>query len=129
MLVTCAILSWIAIKDLRNHIITNVSLIVLSCSLLFTFKRSINLPLASATFLLLILFSFITDLGGGDIKLITVLVLFSKIEYSILQYIAISTALISIQIIIVWIKNGRIPTRVALAPSICIPMIYSMALH
>jgi hypothetical protein len=56
-------------------------------------------------------------------------VLFSKIEYSILQYIAISTALISIQIIIVWIKNGRIPTRVALAPSICIPMIYSMALH
>ena len=129
MLVTCAILSWIAIKDLRNHIITNVSLIVLSCSLLFTFKRSINLPLASATFLLLILFSFITDLGGGDVKLITVLVLFSKIEYSILQYIAISTALISIQIIIVWIKNGRIPTRVALAPSICIPMIYSMALH
>lgn len=129
MLVTCAILSWIAIKDLRNHIITNVSLIVLSCSFLVTFKRSINLPLASATFLLLILFSFITDLGGGDIKLITVLVLFSKIEYSILQYIAISTTLISIQIIIVWIKNGRIPARVALAPSICIPMIYSMALH
>jgi hypothetical protein len=56
-------------------------------------------------------------------------VLFSKIEYSILQYIAISTTLISIQIIIVWIKNGRIPARVALATSICVPMIYSMALH
>ena len=129
MLVTCAILSWIAIKDLRDHIITNVTLIFLSCSLLLTFKGSINLPLASATFLLLILFSFIADLGGGDIKLITVLVLFAKIEYSILQFIAISTVLVSIQIIIVWIKNGKISTRVALAPSICIPMIYSMALH
>jgi len=129
MLVTCAILSWIAIKDLRDHIITNVTLIFLSCSLLLTFKGSINLPLASATFLLLILFSFIADLGGGDIKLITVLVLFAKIEYSILQFIAISTVLVSIQIIIAWIKNGKISARVALAPSICIPMIYSMALH
>ena len=129
MLVTCAIFIWIAIRDLRDHIITNVTLIFLSCSLLLTFKGSINLPLASATFLLLILFSFIADLGGGDIKLITVLVLFAEIEYSILQYIAISTVLVSIQIIIVWIKIGKISTRVALAPSICIPMIYSMALH
>lgn len=129
MLVTCAILGWIAIKDLRDHMITNVTLISLSCSLVLTFKGSINLPFALATFLLLILFSFIADLGGGDIKLITVLVLFAEIECSILQYIAISTVLVSIQIIIVWIKNGKISARVALAPSICIPMIYSMALH
>ena len=129
MLVTCAILSWIAIRDLRDHIITNLSLIALSCSLLLTFKGSINLAPASATFLLLILLSFITDLGGGDIKLITVLVLFAKIEYPILKYIAISTVLVLIQIITVWIKNGKISARVALAPSICIPMIYSMALH
>jgi Flp pilus assembly protein protease CpaA len=129
MLVTCAILSWIAIKDLRDHVITNLGLIALSCSLLWTFKGSINLVLASATFLLLIFLAFITDLGGGDIKLITVLVLFAEIEYSILQYIAISTVLVSIQIMIAWIKNGKISPQVALAPSICIPMIYSMALH
>jgi Flp pilus assembly protein protease CpaA len=96
---------------------------------LLTFKGSLNPALASATFLALILVSFITDLGGGDIKLITVLTLFAEIDYSFLQYIAISTALVSIQIVVVWIKNGRIPARVALAPSICIPMIYSMAMH
>ena len=129
MLVTCAILSWIAIKDLRDHIITNVSLIFLSCSLLLFFKGSINLALASATFLALILVSFITDLGGGDIKLVTVLVLFAKIEYSILQYIAISTVLVSIQIMIVWIKNRKMSARVPLAPSICIPLIYNIVLH
>ena len=129
MLVTCAILSWIAIKDLRDHIITNVSLIFLSCSLLLFFKGSINLALASATFLALILVSFITDLGGGDIKLVTVLVLFAKIEYSILQYIAISTVLVSIQIMIVWINNRKMSARVPLAPSICIPLIYSIVLH
>ena len=129
MLVTCAILIWIATNDLRDHIITNVSLIFLSCSLLLTFKGSINLGLASATFLALILLSFITDLGGGDMKLITVLVLFAEIEYSILQYIAISTVLVSIQIMVVWIKNGKISPQVAQAPSICIPMIYSMALR
>jgi Flp pilus assembly protein protease CpaA len=129
MLVTCAILSWIAIKDLRDHIITNVSLIFLSCSLLLFFKGSINLALASATFLALILVSFITDLGGGDIKLVTVLVLFAKIEYSILQYIAISTVLVSIQIMIVWIKNRKMSARVPLAPSICIPLIYSIVLQ
>jgi Flp pilus assembly protein protease CpaA len=94
-----------------------------------TFKGSINLGLASATFLALILLSFITDLGGGDMKLITVLVLFAEIEYSILQYIAISTVLVSIQIMVVWIKNGKISPQVAQAPSICIPMIYSMALR
>jgi len=127
--VTCAILSWIAIRDLRDHTITNLSLIVLSFSLILTLKGSTNLAFATATFLLLILFSFIADLGGGDIKLITVLVLFAEIDYSILQYIAISTASVSIQIIIVWIKNGKISARVPLAPSICIPMIYSMALH
>ena len=129
MFVTCAILSWIAIRDLRDHTITNLSLIVLSFSLILTLKGSTNLAFATATFLLLILFSFIADLGGGDIKLITVLVLFAEIDYSILQYIAISTASVSIQIIIVWIKNGKISARVPLAPSICIPMIYSMALH
>jgi Flp pilus assembly protein protease CpaA len=129
MLVTCAILGWIVIKDFRDHIITNLSLIVLSCSLLLTFKGSLNLALASATFIALILVSFITDLGGGDIKLITVLTLFAEINYSFLQYIAISTALVSIQIVIVWIKNRKISARVPLAPSICIPMIYSMALR
>lgn len=129
MLVTCVILGWIAIKDLRDHIITNVSLMTLSCSLLFSFKGSTKISLACATFLFLILLSFITDLGGGDIKLITLLALFAEINYPLMQYMAISTALVSIQILIAGIKNGRISTRVALAPSICIPLIYSMALH
>ena len=129
MLVTCAILIWIAIRDLRDHIITNLSLIVLSCSLILTFKGSTNLAFASATFLALILFSFIADLGGGDIKLITTLVLFAETNHSLVELISISTALVSIQILVIWIKNRKISTRIALAPSICIPMIYSVLLH
>jgi len=129
MLFTCVILIWIAIKDLREHIITNVSLVVLCCSLLITFNGAIKLIYGVVTFILLISISILVDLGGGDIKLITTLVLFAETNHSIVELISISTALVSIQILIIWIKNRKITARLALAPSICIPMIYSMLLH
>ena len=71
----------------------------------------------------------LVDLGGGDIKLITTLVLFAETNHSLVELISISTALVSIQILVIWIKNRKISTRIALAPSICIPMIYSVLLH
>jgi Flp pilus assembly protein protease CpaA len=129
MLVTCIILIWISIKDLREHIITNVSLVVLCCSLLITFNGAIKLIYGVVTFILLISISILVDLGGGDIKLITTLVLFAETNHSIVELISISTALVSIQILIIWIMNRKISARIALAPSICIPMIYSMLLH
>ena len=129
MVVTCVILIWIALRDLRDHTITNVSLVLLCCSLVITFNGAINLIYGALTFILLISISMLVDLGGGDIKLITTLVLFAETNHSLVELISISTALVSIQILVIWIKNRKISTRIALAPSICIPMIYSMALH
>jgi Flp pilus assembly protein protease CpaA len=129
MLVSCLILSWIAVRDLRDHIITNKSLFLLSCSLLISFKGVINLTVGAITFIILILISTLADIGGGDIKLITTLVLFAEIQYPLLQLIALSTALASIHLLIIWITKRKISARIALAPSICIPMIYSMLLH
>jgi Flp pilus assembly protein protease CpaA len=129
MVVTCVILIWIALRDLRDHTITNVSLVLLCCSLVITFNGAINLIYGALTFILLISISMLVDLGGGDIKLITTLVLFAETNHSLVELISISTALVSIQILVIWIKNRKISTRIALAPSICIPMIYSVLLH
>ena len=129
MVVTCVILIWIALRDLRDHTITNVSLVLLCCSLVITFNGAINLIYGALTFILLISISMLVDLGGGDIKLVTTLVLFAETNHSLVELISISTALVSIQILVIWIKNRKISTRIALAPSICIPMIYSVLLH
>jgi Flp pilus assembly protein protease CpaA len=128
MFLSCAILMWIAVRDLRDHTITNRSLIVLSCSLLLSFKGAINLTIGAMTFMVLLLLSTLVDVGGGDIKLITTLALFAEIQYPLTQLIALSTVLASIHIFILWIVQRKKSTRIALAPSICIPMICSILL-
>jgi len=112
--------------DLRDHTITNKSLMVLSCSLLLSFKGAINLTIGAMTFMALLMLSTLVDVGGGDIKLITTLALFAEIQYPLIQLIALSTVLASIHILILWIVQRKISTRIALAPSICIPMICSI---
>ena len=78
------------------------------------------------TFMVLLLLSTLVDVGGGDIKLITTLALFAEIQYPLIQLITLSTVLASIHILILWIVQRKISTRIALAPSICIPMICSI---
>lgn len=129
MLLTCVILGWIVFRDLRDHIITNTSLAFLSGSLLITFQGHVNLISALLSFVLLLIFSMLFDLGGGDAKLITILVLLAEVDLSFLQVISLSTVLVCIQISLIWIANRKIPSRIALAPAICIPLIYSMTLH
>jgi len=128
MFLSCAILMWIAVRDLRDHTITNRSLIVLSFSLLLSFKGAINLTIGAMTFIVLLSLSTLVDVGGGDIKLITTLALFAEIQYPFIQLIALSTVLASIHILILWFAQRKISTRIALAPSICIPMICSILL-
>ena len=115
MLFCSAILIWIAARDLRDHIITNKSLIVLSCSLLISFKGAINLTIGAMTFIVLLLISTLVDIGGGDIKLITTLAFFAEIHYPLIQLIALSTVLASIHILILWIVQRKISARIALA--------------
>jgi Flp pilus assembly protein protease CpaA len=129
MLLSCAILMWISTKDLRDHIITNRSLVVLSASLLISFKGFINLTLGVATFISLILIATLVDIGGGDVKLITALALFVDIQHPLLHLITMITALAATHILIIWIIKRKLSTRLALAPSICIPTIYSILLN
>jgi Flp pilus assembly protein protease CpaA len=126
MFLSCAILMWITAKDLRDHTITNKSLMVLSFSLLLSFKGAINLTIGAMTFMVLLLLSTLVDVGGGDIKLITTLALFAEIQYPLIQLITLSTVLASIHILILWIVQRKISTRIALAPSICMTMICSI---
>jgi len=129
MFVSCLILTWIALRDLRDHLITNSSLVALSCSLLISTRGKTNLALGTIIFIFLILLAMVVDLGGGDIKLITALALFAEIHRPFIELATLSTALMTFQIIVIWIKNGKVSARIALAPSICIPMIYSMVLQ
>jgi Flp pilus assembly protein protease CpaA len=88
-----------------------------------------NPAFGTIIFISLILLAMVVDLGGGDIKLITALALFAEIHHPITELATLSTVLMTFQILVIWIKNGMVSARIALAPSICIPMIYSMVLH
>jgi Flp pilus assembly protein protease CpaA len=79
------------------------------------------------TFLGLLAAGTVLDLGGGDIKLITSLILFGDIEFSLIDYLGISMAVALLHILIDYARKGCVSGNIALAPTICVPMLLSLA--
>jgi Flp pilus assembly protein protease CpaA len=78
------------------------------------------------TFLGLLAAGLVLDLGGGDIKLISSLVLFGDINFSLIEYLEISTAIAAIHLLIDYARKGSFTGNLALAPTICLPMLFSL---
>lgn len=67
------------------------------------------------------------SLGGGDIKLITSLVLFADINFGLTEYLEISTVAGATHLLIDYARKGRVSGNIALAPTICLPLLFSLA--
>ena len=127
MILTIFILGYICIRDLRFHLISNRSLLLLSVSLYITNGREIHLTYGLIALISLTILGILLSIGGGDIKLISVLLLFGDIAFSFNNYLLISMMVGIIHLLIHLFKNRTISGRLPLAPAIAAPMFFSLA--
>ncbi len=120
-------LIYICLRDLRSHTISNWANFVLSVLMFFTNCYEVRWLWGLITFLGLLAAGTVLDLGGGDIKLITSLILFGDIEFSLIDYLGISMAVALLHILIDYARKGCVSGNIALAPTICVPMLFSLA--
>lgn len=126
---TMAILVYICIHDLRFHLISNRSLLLLSVSLYITNGQEIHLIYGLIALVSLAILGMVLSIGGGDIKLISVLLLFADIDFSFNNYLLISMMVGIIHLLIHLFVNRTISGRLPLAPAITAPMFLSLALQ
>ena len=117
LLFNYATLLYIGIEDLRRHRIPNVALLILFLANLSTAVVT-RFSIAAFAFLLLTAFAYITGLGMGDVKLISLLVLITTCNLN-------RFALAQILGIAMWagiflLLKGSIQGQIPLAPGIFI---------
>jgi prepilin peptidase CpaA len=126
VLIAVAVLLYISWRDLRSHRISNPSLILLAFSLLLAFGFTFHFFESLGILTLLTLSALRLSLGGGDIKLVAVLVLFGQLVFSIPQYLVISALIGFVQLVHHFIRRRTLKGEIALAPTICGPMLINL---
>lgn len=117
LLFNYATLLYIGVEDLRHHRIPNMALLILFLANLSIVVLS-RLPIAAFTFLSLTAFAYITGLGMGDVKLISLLVLITTCN---LHQFALAQILgIAMWAGIFLLLKGSIQGQIPLAPGIFI---------
>lgn len=129
MILTVSILIYICLRDLRFHVISNRSLLALSLSLYFISDGYVNLTYGLVALISLIILATRLSIGGGDIKLIAVLIFFGDIAFSFSNYLLISMLFGTIHLLFQLSHNRTIAGRLPLAPTIAAPMLLSLALQ
>ncbi len=129
MILTVSILIYICLRDLRFHIISNRSLLALSLSLYFISDGGLNLIYGLIALISLTILATKLSIGGGDIKLIAVLVIFGDIAFSLNNYLLISTLFGTVHLLFQLSRNRTIAGRLPLAPTIAAPMLLSLAIQ
>jgi Flp pilus assembly protein protease CpaA len=111
----------ISLADVRNLIIPNVYLLWLSvlCSPYILFNGLGRITVLIFAFTLLVLL-YLVGLGMGDVKLIAIIVVYlnSRIQTNLIE-LAVSILLCAgCHIFLNTLRNRKIPSKAALAPSI-----------
>lgn len=111
---------FIALRDVKTHKITHASLLALSIPLSLNMHRIFlwqSLLLILATLLVSLLFG----IGGGDFKLLALLILTQGALVASITYLQILLMAISLSLLISIIVNRSLKGSIALAPAILLP--------
>jgi prepilin peptidase CpaA len=135
LVITAALLLYVAVNDLRHFKIRNELVLVLA--VLFVIHALVsgrwtemhwNIAIAALAFVFMLFFAYNQGLmGGGDLKLLTVAVLWTGTSCALpfVIFIAIAASVHTVAAKLDWVQsqrvNGRI--RVAFAPSISAALI------
>lgn len=128
-MLTVSILIYICLRDLRFHIISNRSLLALSLSLYFISDGGLNLIYGLIALISLTILATKLSIGGGDIKLVAVLLIFGDNAFSFSNYLLISMLIGAVHLLFQLSHNRTIAGRLPLAPTIAGPMLLSLALQ
>jgi Flp pilus assembly protein protease CpaA len=124
-MVTLALLMqslWIAVIDIRSHRISNISILVLALPL-FVRPHSIA-PLDSFFGLIALLaVALISRMGGGDFKLLSLLIISQGEIVVSLHYIFMALVLASGSAFFTVARQRNFGVSVPLAPSILVPFL------
>lgn len=111
---------YIALRDVKTHKISHTSLLALSIPLSLNMHRIFlwqSLLLILATLLVSLLFG----IGGGDFKLLALLILTQGALVASITYLQILLMAISLSLLISIIVNRSLKGSIALAPAILLP--------
>ena len=116
---------FIVYQDVREHIISNRSLLLLAIPLL-VMHEEMQFALSLCATLALLLLAVPTALGGGDIKLL--LLLFWSSTHSIFsaRYLSMLLVILVIQLIkllVVRVAIGLRDTHIPLGPALLLPIV------
>ena len=114
---TLSVLTWISFRDIRTHRIKHGALLVLMISLTLQprYVSSIALVVIGAALTLLL---FITDIGMGDIKLLTILAIYQGSYISTPTFLFLFCLASIISLLVHRISTGSFQGGIALAPAI-----------
>lgn len=122
-LLLCALSLFISIQDIRFHRISHKSIFLFAAIALSLYSPS-SLFLSSVSLLILALFALATDLGGGDIKLIAIIILSQGKIWLTVESALISLMVTPFLILAISLNTRRWPAAVPLAPVILAPIGY-----
>jgi Flp pilus assembly protein protease CpaA len=107
----------ITIADLRNHVIPNIYVKVLSCFMLISFMVN-GLPRSDVYLpcLFIVTVFLVFKVGMGDIKLLTILIL--TFNCQILTLLTLMGIAAAVHIVISTARNRTVPHSIPLAPAI-----------
>jgi Flp pilus assembly protein protease CpaA len=114
----------IIFRDLRSHIISNHSLVFLAIPLAFLYEGS-SISHSFLASLILILVAIATSIGGGDIKLIFLLIWSSPHLFFSLRYWTIFLAVSLALLIAARMRAGWQEAQIPMAPAILLPLMAS----
>jgi prepilin peptidase CpaA len=134
LVATAALLFYAALTDLKQYTISNGLIIALT--LLFILHVLIlnrwselpwNIAFALLVFLILIFFYSLGWIGGGDVKLLTVALLWTGIHcalvFAIILLISVTVHTAVVKLKRVETRDGSDPVRIAFAPSIAVGLV------
>jgi Flp pilus assembly protein protease CpaA len=108
--------------DLRTHIISNRSLFFLTIPLTSLFE-SVPLRSALVASLFLSLLAVVTKIGGGDVKLLLLLIWTSSPQLFSFEYWRLFLAVALVLLLIFGLRSDRQEPDIPMAPAILLPLV------
>jgi len=126
MVFASLLLIYISVRDFYSHIIPNLSVVLLAVTLFF--YGDFEIRIGATLIFLIAVFSLmkVAKTGGGDIKLLLVLIAFSHPAISLTSYVWGSLLISGFLILIHRVRTGNFLGNIALAPAICGPFLITL---
>ena len=126
MFAVALLLTYISIQDYRTHRIANSSIILLFFLLYIFGTGHLRFLWLFCFTLIAVLLVNVLKIGGGDIKLIAVLIACAQFDISLINYLWGSLSCTVFLVLLHRASTNEWSGNIALAPAICVPFLITL---